>query len=70
MLKSLRNHQQSQQPTRRNGRIAGGAGLVADAEKIISLPWSLNRLQLSLYQQTGGTGRKYNYCRRNGLTEQ
>ena len=67
MLKSLRNHGQSQQQTRRNGRIAGGAGLVADAEKIISLSWSLNRLQLSLYQQTRGTGRKYNYWRRNGL---
>ena len=35
MLKSLRNHRQSQQPTRRNGRIAGGAGLVADADKMI-----------------------------------
>ena len=56
MLKSLRIHRQSQQPTRRAGRIAGGVGLVADAEKIISLSWSLNRLQLSLYQQTRGTG--------------
>ena len=28
--------------------------LVADAEKIISLSWSLNRLQMSLYQQTRG----------------
>ena len=33
MLKSLCNHRQSQQPTRRNGRIAGGMGLVADKEK-------------------------------------
>ena len=35
-----------------------------------SLSWSLNRLQLSLYQQAGGTRSKYNYWRRNGLTEQ
>ena len=27
---------------------------MADAEKIISLSWSLNRLQMSLYQQTRG----------------
>ena len=33
MFKLLRNHRQSQQPTRRNGRIVGGAGLVADAGK-------------------------------------
>ena len=49
MLKSLRNHRQSQQPTRRKGRIDGGAGLVADNEKESSLLWwSLNRLQLIL----------------------
>ena len=70
MLKSLRNHRQSQQPTKGNGRIADGPKLVADAEKIVSLSWSLNRLQLSLYQQTLGTVRKHNYWRRNGLMEQ
>ena len=32
-----------------------------------SLSWSLNRLQLSLYQQAGGTRSKYNYWRRKGL---
>ena len=64
MLKSLRNYRQSQQPTRRNGGL-----LRADAERN-SLSWSLNRLQLSLYQQAGGSRSKYNYWRRKGLTEQ
>ena len=64
MLKSLRNHRQSQQPTGRNGGLSG-----ADAEKKNSLSWSLNRLQLSLYQQAGWTRSKYNYWRRKGLTE-
>ena len=65
MLKPWRNNRQSQQLTRRNGRL-----LVADSETKISLSWSLNRLQLSLYQQAGETGSKYSYLRRNGLTEQ
>ena len=56
---------QSQQPTRRNGGLLG-----ADAEKKNSLSWSLNRLQLSSYQQAGGTRSKYNYWRRKGLTKQ
>ena len=34
------------------------------------LSWSLNRLQLSLYQQAGWARSKYNYWRRKGLTEQ
>ena len=51
MLKWLRNHRQSQQPTGRNGGLPG-----ANAEK----RWSLNRLQLSLYQQAGGIRSKYN----------
>ena len=63
MLKSLCNHRQSQQQTRRHGGL-----LVADAEKKISL--SSNRLQLSLYQQEGETGSKYNYWRSNGLMQQ
>ena len=67
MLKSLRNHNSQQEEM---AGLLGGAGLVADAKKMISLSWSLNRLQLTLYQQTRGTGRKYNYWRRNGLTEQ
>ena len=65
ILKSLRNHRQSQQPTGRNGGL-----MRADAEKENNLSWSLNRLQLSLYQQAGGTRSKYNYWRRKGLTEQ
>ena len=37
------------------------AGLVANAEKKkTGLSWSLNRLQVSLYRQAGGTGSKYN----------
>ena len=63
MLKSLHNHRQSQQPTGSNGGLMG-----ADAEKILS--WSLNQLQLSLYQQAGGTRSKYIYWRRKGSTEQ
>ena len=35
-----------------------------------SLSWSLNRLQLSLYQQASWTKSKSNYWRRKGLTEQ
>ena len=38
MLKSLRNHRQSQQPTGSNGGLMG-----ADAEKENNLSWSLNR---------------------------
>ena len=53
------------QPTGRNGGL-----MRADAEKENNLSWSLNRLQLSLYQQAGGTRSKYNYWRRKGLTEQ
>ena len=65
MLKSLRNRWQSQQPIRRNVGL-----LAADVKKKISLSWSLNRLQLSLYQHAGGTGNEYNYWRWNGLMEQ
>ena len=43
-------------PTGRNGGLLG-----ADAEKKNSLSWPLNRLQLCLYQQAGGTRSKYNY---------
>ena len=65
MLKSLRNHRQSQRPDGKKWRIVGGRCWEKNC-----LSWSLNRLQLSLYQQAGGTRSKYNYWRRKGLTEQ
>ena len=65
MLKSLHNHRRSQQKCT---EMADCWWLMP--RTIISLSWSLNRLQLGLYQQAGETGSKYNYWRRNGLTEQ
>ena len=65
MLKSLHNHRQSQRPNGKKWRIVGGRCWEKN-----SLSWSLNRLQLSLYQQAGGTRSKYNYWRGKGLTEQ
>ena len=65
MLKSLRNHRQSQRPNGKKWRIVGGRCWEKNC-----LSRSLNRLQLSLYHQTGGTRRKYNYLRRKGLREQ
>ena len=56
MLKSLCNHQQSQQPTRRNGRIVGGRCWENSQSSMV-----IKSSQLSLYQQTGRTGRKYDY---------
>ena len=57
---------QSQRPNGKKWRIVGGRCW----DKKISLSWSLNRLQFSLYQQAGGTRSKYNYWRCKGLTEQ
>ena len=65
MLKSLHNHRQSQRLNGKKWRIVGGR-----CWEKSSLSWSLNRLQLSLYQQAGGTRSKYNYWRHKGLTEQ
>ena len=59
MLKSLRNHRQSQRPNGKKWRIVGGRCWVKDI-----LSWSLNRLLLSLYQQAGGTRSKCSYWRR------
>ena len=65
MLKSLRNHRQSQRPNGKKWRIVGGRCWEKN-----SLSWPLNRLQLCLHQQAGGTRSEYNYWRRKGLTEQ
>ena len=65
MLKSLRNHRQLQRPNGKKWRIFRGRCWEKN-----SLSWSLNRLQLSLYQQAGGTRSKYNHWRRKGLTDQ
>ena len=49
MLKSLRIHQQSQRPNGKKWWIVGGQFLEKN-----SLSWSLNRLQLSLYNKQVG----------------
>ena len=56
MLTSLRNHRPSQRLNGKKWRIVGGRCWEKNR-----LSWSLNRLQLSLYQQAGGTRSKYNY---------
>ena len=65
LLTSLRNHQLSQ-PTRRNGGLQ-----VADAEKKNSAfhGHSIDCNSI-VHQQAGGSESKYNYWKRNGLTEQ